>query len=449
MSISVVVNPRSDFLALVLISAVSGLIILGPVIRSELGPLSDLSLFASFLVVLSGLFLRVFPPKNMLPLIVISLLLASIAALNALLVAQTINGEVIRTVGRPLKGLLVLFSIYLVVELARRLLGNKRDPEQIYDLFVRIIFGALTFQAVLIAVQFVYPPLGQFTHAVLFSEREILAHNMANRMPGLAGAGGAPLSALQGIGFLLGCYLCLKSHRPWLYVVPCALLIISVILTGRTGMLVVFASCVVTFAMIAQSRNARTPRSLLKMLGFFVGPVVLVWVYFSLAGISQNVQWILQRSVEDIVNTATVAVTSGEIENSTIDELSKMLILPESPVQMLIGDARLFVNIKNGQILYPSDIGYIRIWFAYGVIGVIMHVFFYLWMGFESVGRRPINLIRSRSALLGASVVAAMLILNYKEPFFFTRMVFPVTVFLAMAPAWLGLFDRSSASTDS
>lgn len=412
------------------------LLIFGPVVRSPLGAVADTSIATSImLVVWSMLKLRCI--NRSLALyggIVVFLML--LAVLNSIVVSNYVDGQSVQTILRPLKAFVVFLSIYFICRYSLRNVVLANGPRQAYQKLLWIVYLSIVLQGVVIILQFAFPEFREFSYALLWHEAEIHDVNMANRMPGFAGAGGAQVSAMQGIGFLLGTHLFMSGRRLIVYLASSAILVISIILTGRTGLLIVGVAAFyyIFFSSKGTHSNIANRVTLLLVIGASAALTVVAFYYF---GQHYQIDWILLRTFDTVIRFQA----EGVLHDHTLAELWDMLIVPDSAAQLLLGDSLYLSNAA-----YSSDIGYVRLIFAYGIVGMVAHLLFYLAMAYQVSRRYVKELIGEDHAKLAVLVVLTMAVLNYKELFIFTRMSFAITVFLAMAPVWIAQLRESVLS---
>lgn len=412
------------------------LLIFGPVVRSPLGPVADISIATSIILVIWSILKlrRINRSLALYASIIIFLML--LAILNSIVVSSYVVEQSVQTILRPFKAFVVFLSIYFVCRYSLRKAILINGPRQAYQHILWIVYIGIVLQGIVIIFQFVFPEFKEFSYALLWHETEIHDVNLAYRMPGFAGAGGAHVSAVQGIGFLIGTHLFMSSRRPIVYLASSAVLVISIIFTGRTGLLIVGITALyyIFFSSKGMYSSIANRVTLSVVIVVSVALTVVAFYYFEQ---HYQIGWILLRTFDTYVRFQM----EGVVYDQTLAELWDMLILPDSALQLLLGDSRHLSNAT-----YPSDIGYIRLIFAYGIIGMLAHLLFYLAMVHQVSHGHVKALIGKDHVKLAVLVVLIMLVLNYKELFIFTRMSFAITVFLAMAPVWIAQLQRSVAS---
>jgi hypothetical protein len=412
------------------------LLIFGPIVRSPLGALGDVSfLMAAGYLTWSIILGRGFH-KSLTVFSYIAVTLALIAICNSVLVSDYIDEESFRAIVRPIKGLVVLLGLYFAVtNFSASSLKNVRPPVA-YERLLLIAYSTVVMHGVIIVSQFAFPSLRDVTYSVLM-DFEVLELNKQFRMPGLAGAGGAQVSAVQGLGFLIGVHLALVRRQYLLFVWGNLILVASFVLTGRTGFVMVGITMLYGFTFILMGRKWRlaTVNGMAGRSGNVWSVVValsaIAIVSFGLALYAEDA-W-LKQAVDRTFATYFQYAETGELQDRTVTLLGEQYVLPESIGHLLFGDARQFQNRGN----YDSDIGYIRLLWGFGLFGLLGHLAFYLFMGYLITRPRIRTIMGTHNIAFGLWMLCGVLVLNYKEPFFFTRMSYPLSLLAVMALYWL------------
>lgn len=419
------------------------LLILGPVIRSPLGAFGDTSLLASLIYIVWSMGRGSRLHKSIMPFVAISALITIGAFVNTLLLSDFIDSASIQVILRPAKAVLILLGLYFAVTRLSRSRWGGENPRENYLTLLRVVYAAIVIHAGIILLQYLFPAVLNLTYQVV-GGGEVLAINKKFRMPGLAGAGGAQVAATQGLGFLIGVHLSLMG-RPWLTLfIGNVLIVISLVLTGRTGFVVVGVAAVYwVLSILSMRRRERRKTSFSNVvLGIVSVPlaagVILIGLRFVTSSYSEDI-W-FARAVDRTFESVTTYMQSGEFSNRTLDELGTMYNFPRDPIRWLIGEARLYDNTLG---LYYSDIGYVRLWWGYGLYGVLGYIAFYLLMAVQIGSRRVREAMGAQNVAFGLVVLATVFLLNYKETFFFSRMSYQITVASVMGLFWLTVVDRS------
>lgn len=251
-------------------------------------------------------------------------------------------------------------------------LRNRYLDLQILKLLLAVFF----LQSIIVFATFVSVDIRNFTNEVLHvaDERALSSY----RLKGLANSGGAGLSYLHSIGVFIACFLFLLEKKAvgrahWLTAI--VIIILAQIFIARTGL--IFSTLLFTAVLIQRSINKNSFSSFLKQLvqgiGVLVGAFLLLGIIIPQNRIDYFNDKILSRAFEMI----EVYRATGEIGTSSTDALQEMYILPEDPVQLIIGagkwDGRRDTREYAGRMV-ESDVGYVRLVFA---IGLVFTIIFY------------------------------------------------------------------------
>lgn len=424
--------------------------VFGPIIRSPLGALADLSIVATTAYLGWSIASNARLHRSVAPFFYIAISLTSLAILNSLFASEVIDGSSVQAILRPVKGLLVFLGLYFAVTRLSRGFLDERGPRETYEMLLGVIYAAVLVHAAIIILQFIFPAFLHLTYQVIGGE-DVLNINKHFRMPGLSGAGGAQLSATQGLGFLIGVHLALIRGRYLPYIMGNLLLVASFVLTGRTGFVLVGIAAVYWILSVFLGRKrrwrVRSPaQALLGVVWLIVALGVIFWTTHLISiGYADN-QW-FARAVDRTFKTYTDYNESGKLSDRTLNALATMFVVPSDPIRWVFGDARLYNNTLG---VYYSDIGYIRLWWGYGLVGLTGYIAFYLLMAVQIGGRGVRRVMGGQNVAFGFCVLFAIFVLNFKEPFFFSRMSYPITLAAVMGLWWLtimrlGKVNRTTA----
>jgi len=297
----------------------------------------------------------------------------------------------------------------------------------IQTVFIVIYFFSMDFK--LLTIQYI-PETGNLSALHPFRSR------------GLTNGAGANLAAFQGTGMLITVYLIFKA-RSWKMtlfdVSALGLLAVSVILTGRTGMVIIpFILVFITIYVIYTSRISRKLLITAILLPIIIlsGFLIVETVYLTYLGGSTDTLAALSRWA---LGEWESLFTSGE--SRTINTLvNKHLFFPKDPLLLLIGDPTTYSLNR-----ISSDIGFVRRIFGTGIIGLsliysLVGLIFYL-----SVKRAPGMLEKLFVLVLAVWIF----FLEVKEPLLtdyrIASMYMIIFVYLCIAPLQkINLFRFSS-----
>jgi len=285
----------------------------------------------------------------------------------------------------------------------------KIDLDQLFFLLL-IIFGI---QGFLIFLNFIIPPYRELMFILMPPGGNIDQDNFTSafRTRGLMQSSGATVSSFISIGLLIGAYfltsfnLSKKDKRVVLFCLP--LILVGIVFTGRTGFIMVPLAFFLYYVLLLINKKF-TLKSLLPILLFPLGSVgiylllrVLYLAFFPDGAplIDLWERWAFESFLENF--------KSNSGKTSTLDKLQSYFFVPESDSHFLFGDPTSWGVIR-------TDLGYIRMLFAVGIIGSIL-----FYGGFLQLFT---HLVRHGRSITQQALVLAILIwiliVEYKEPMF-------------------------------
>lgn len=416
------------------------LLIFGPVVRSPLGSFGDLSILTAAIFFVWSLLVGCHLTKNIKLFCWIAFILTLLAFLNSLFISEYIELKYLQVILRPLKGLIIFLGVYYAIIRLLKPSIETMGPRKAYESLLTAVYATVLVHGFIIIFQFVFPAFRDLTYAVLINSN-VLEFNKQFRMPGLAGAGGAQVSAVQGLGFFIGVHLAMIKKKSLPFIIGNLILVMSFVLTGRTGFVLVGISFL--YWIVNTVFKKRSISSTIKVRGLLAR---ILMVAILLLFISKGVSFFFSDSYDDPMLKVAIDRTfetylnfteTGDFSDTTLSSLSEMYEFPEKISTLIFGDVVLYDNTAAG---YNSDIGFVRILWGYGLIGLAGHIIFYLLMGHLILSSRTRQIMGAENITFGLWVLGSVFVLNYKEPFFFSRMSYQITLFVI-----IGLYSISSS----
>tara|TARA_B100000963_G_scaffold361835_1_gene400137 strand:+ start:1953 stop:3227 length:1275 start_codon:yes stop_codon:yes gene_type:complete len=393
------------------------LIIFNPVLDIGLGPFSDLIVLLSLFLILVWL---IFYKSNKIDSFIIdlSILLLIIFVFSSIALVTTdiqYFVEGLRGPLRPIRALITMLGCYLLC----RFYLEKYGENKIKDIVPKHIYYAISFHALIMTLQFFIPEFRDAIYSFTTAKNQIEFYQEF-RMAGLAGAGGAQISAFQSLGFFIGLHLAFNSKIKFpVFLIAQLLIILSCFFSGRTGLYIIFVGSLAYIPIAFYFQNFRGLKRFMfgsiAVLTLFIGSFSLFYSsnFFDIQFLSVA----FQRNFEAFLSFQE----TGSFQESTISTLFEMIILPSDFETIVFGDYRLWADSgAHGSGLpriLESDIGYIRFLWSYGIFVSILNYIFYIFLAYY------VWKSKSHSSLkfLCIFLISMIFILHFKEIFIFTR----------------------------
>jgi hypothetical protein len=397
------------------------LVIFGPVMDLGIGPFSDVSFLISVIVLLSGLHIRVQRFYVFLAMLLVAI--SALALFTAIFFDSSELEVGLRAILRPARALIVMYAVIILAHFSSRSLQNKfpsADIVEIYSRALSLIYGTVVLHGAIMLLQFLYPDFRDFVYSFTMAKYQLEFYQNF-RMAGLSGAGGAQVSFVQGLGFCLGAFLWTKVRAKKTILFSNVILFLSVILSGRSGLIPIFL--VISFLLVKNVVLALNLGVVKKEL-FSVRMVLSLFLLalvgaFGLFRLLENEYLVI--ALERTFATFISYSETGEFSDNTLVALSNMFILPTELLHVLLGKASYLEN--NTYYDFNTDIGYFRIIWGYGVLGLGVHLLFYLSMLWCSL---KFGAVRRFFLEINVFLILLILLFNSKEIFFFSKMSFQI-----------------------
>ncbi len=302
--------------------------------------------------------------------------------------------------------------------------------KKFFSLLVRDIFFVLAVHALLMLAMYLDP---EWRHHVYALTR---AHSYVNltspfldglRISGLT-YGLSQTSVLQMAGLFLFPSVfsgCNGIASRLLAVFSALLLVISVLISGRSGlmMLLLFVPLYIAATGIHTALRVSSSRAFVMIFRHFFMVIMFVAAVFSL-------DFLLPEKFSQYTLTQSGEVFSAlTLAGPTVANLSEMIVLPDSWLEFFVGSS----NLGRGSLdNIPSDVGWIKTLFAIGVTGTLLMIVPYFialrlsWNSFVS---------GNVTAIACFVIFLSSVILNFKELALLTRNQWSVHALLISALA--------------
>lgn len=291
---------------------------------------------------------------------------------------------------------------------------SKADVRRGIDVVITSVFLAGVAHAAIMVIAFFVPAFSSLLYSVvvLGEKGNVFVERMI-RSPGLSTGGGDSLSVIQAAALVCGLVDFATFRRrslakQGLYVVGFVLLLISILLSARTGFVVLLVGIgilivrAIASALITLSiRRTVVAKAALAMIVLaMAGPVL----YSALA--SSEYFALMNRAFEPVQNY----LTTGRLSTSSTDRLiDTMIIVPSSERVRVLGSGD-FATAHTSPGVH-SDIGYIRTIFGAGIVGTVLIYSVLLYPLLLAWGKRR---EAPNLALLIVFFVVTILVVNLK-----------------------------------
>ncbi len=304
-----------------------------------------------------------------------------------------------------------------------------------------IIQIVITIQAVFILIYFVSWSFREFTFAYIPETGNIDYRENLFQSRGLTHSSGAMLSVLQSVGVLFSAYLIstvnFRSKEFFYLLFSFGLLCLSIIITGRTGLLML--PLVFIYFTLMLFLKPGIPKNITYFS--FTAPLILIASFLIFRYLYANLLGgITTSSGEDILDRIArwylvEFFDEGRIQSRTFMILSEHWFFPDNTLVLLFGDPATW-----GVDRISSDIGYVRMWYGIGIIGII----FYYSLLF-TVFLQMVLLSKAYPEKIMISILGIYLFfIEMKEPFMFN---ISVNAFFILIFVYLIMSNTNQKST--
>lgn len=282
------------------------------------------------------------------------------------------------------------------------------------------IFGACTLHASIMILQFINPEFREWVYNI--TKPDIRGtYFLEIRMAGLqSAAGGAVLSVIQSIGIIISPFL--WRNNKLLISLGCVIILGSIFICGRSGVLAIGLFLPITYFLYFKP-------SIRLLFKIFIVTTCILLVLFLLtnAVINNSDNEFLVTAIQHTIDGFLKNENYEEVGTTITDVLITMIKIPDDPLIFLFGKPYYFLEGINESRRLDSDIGLIRYWWAFGIIGSAIYHSFYFYLIVYGINQTKQNKIIANSI-----IVLSILFLFYqtKELFIFARMGLSIILLL-------------------
>lgn len=403
--------------------------IFGPIVDIGIGQLGDVSFYVSVLIILYALFIRkIIIDRVVYYLIAILMAIFLLASINTVFLDPFQLEIGSRALARPVRAIIVVLSAYFLAyifyeEHHKRFLNSK-----FFVHCAELIYFCILIHAIVMVSQFVFPEFRNQMYQYTFA-KEQLEYNQMFRMAGLTGAGGAQTAFVQGLGGFIGWYLMFRGNKKnvsYLWVGN-IIILASIVLCGRSG-LIPYAVGLPFFYLLSISRIFNNGISFRPVSIIFVCSFVFFLFNIDYESILGENYAYLDTAYRRTFRTFLNYQATGSFEDETVKALLNMIIVPEDVIHFIFGRT----SYLEGNVYYNimTDIGYFQLLWGYGIIGLLLHVVFYVFMIIICYSKQYSSTVIHSDRFLVVGILSLVIFFNAKEIYFMTRISFHITMLL-------------------
>ena len=311
-------------------------------------------------------------------------------------------------------GSFIVFSAYPIV----RVLSNKITGDNT-DFIIRAVYLVGLIHAFIMILAFFVPVFRTILYSIvpLGENGESFVDKMI-RSPGLTTGGGDSLSVIQALALIFGIYYFAVIKRKTnifqslLYLFSFVILVLSILLSARTGLVIFLAFLIYLFAYRFLRFIMR-----LNVNKIFVSKIFYFIIIFSIIlpigyNYLMNSEYsrFAKRAFEFYINYTE----NGTASSSSTESLKQMYILPHKLPHLIFGDGNFGRN-KTLPVV-KSDVGYVRMIYGVGIIGTIimlLPLFYALLIAFKFYK------VKRHLSILTIITIVVIFIVNVKVFYYF------------------------------
>ncbi|MCT1578435.1 hypothetical protein, partial [Oceanobacillus kimchii] len=315
------------------------------------------------------------------------------------------------TIELIIKNLLYLYSAYFIVCIYKYIYKGNSDVNLNYHIFIIGVINAGFSILVFLSDGFREQMLQILNYTN--EDRRIVGDRSFDMSMG----GNAIGSIVFSIIFIQGLYL--KKKKDSIIInVGLMLIFIATLFTARTGLMIIILSIIiywVSFILSGKKLFSINVKKFIITILTLIIVVIFIFLFNSQASESTS-QQLEQELIPWAFELYYSYMENGELNTNSTDIIfNRMYFLPETTKDLIFGTSNMGRSTNLSYI--PSDVGYVRLIFAVGIIGLVLIILPYIYMFYIGITDRHKN-ISSRMLIITLLVV---FISNFKELVFLPR----------------------------
>ncbi len=302
-------------------------------------------------------------------LIISTLFFISVISTISVLLNKTYDIEF--TINYPISIFIILFASYFV----KKMIQLKFKEVEIQHI-INLIINVVIIQILIAILMFSIPPFRDFLNSIQINshyEKIVLQESQNFRLNGFGsrffGAG-----ILNGFALILIASL-LKFNKQETKVLRLSLSYLFIFVFGMMMARTTIIGALLSLIILILPKKTISLSQIKKHLKFIfyitILPIIFILLIIFLPGIKQQVSNVFKYGFEMFFNY----FSSNSFESESTNKMIEMYVWPSTLKTYLIGDG-LYTNPHNGYYYMNTDIGYLRLIYYFGLIGLISYFIF-------------------------------------------------------------------------
>ena len=306
--------------------------------------------------------------------------------------------DFIRAIMRSIKIIITFFGALALVNLYR-----ENYPLNYFNKICKNILFVLLINGVIMILQLIIPSVDNFIKTLLYNNVSDIHFQSLLRVGGMYLSGGAMASSFQGFALLLIPYLFKSKEINFFQVIIYYLIIIiSIVITGRTGLLMVPISVLCFFYYSS---------TIYKPITFIL---VFIFVVFSSTIINLLDIYINTLDNQMLSFNFNRFLRFFSFEDTTTTTIVTSFTIPQDIPVLLFGN----LNFNNYDFTDVSDMGWNISLYKYGLFGILFYYSIVFLIFIKIFSRKHID--KSKAFLLRIFILTYLLI-EFKEEVIYAR----------------------------
>ena len=312
-----------------------------------------------------------------------------------------------------LKPFRILFTLYSGYFLSNYFYNKKYNFHEI----LKTIYWIIIIHSIIIIIQFFNIDFRDFIYSYTTTGEFRSTFEYEFRMGGLSGgSGGAVLSTVQSLGIIILPFILKLSNKIFtifLFFIGSSLILLSIILTGRSGIYCILLFLPISLYLI--HGGVKTMRYSLIIFSISISVFLFINQLLQSLGLTE-----FYNSFYRTFDSFISLTETGKYENETVSILKDYILFPDLQT-FLFGSNDALLNYDVDRNL-DSDIGYVRNIFSFGIFGFILYILPFILLLIYSIKKIKLSMPHKLLFIL----LLIMAFFHSKESFLYVRMFWSI-----------------------
>ena len=281
----------------------------------------------------------------------------------------------------PVSIIIIVFASYFVTKLTLFIKDEDR-----FSILIDLCINVVLFQSILSVLMFLNSPLRDFLNSIQINselELRLLEETIEFRLVGF-GAKFFEAGYINGFALMLIATMIKWNDLGRIKVLKYAIIFLVIFVLGmmmaRTTIIGFLLAIIILFWPNGKKNKlSSVNRSKFLLYILIISIIVIIVVFYMFPELKESFELAFNFGFEMFINY----FDSGRFESISTNKLEEMYVWPSSVKTYIIGDG-LYTDVINGTYYMKTDVGFLRLIYYFGIIGMLSYFIFQFQMAYAA-----------------------------------------------------------------